>query len=207
MPIKSPGRAKRRIAEALDAEAHRDLTRALLDDALDFCSRTDALDWWVVSDDERVREQAEASGLNSVADDGVGLNDAVGAGFDAAAREGAGSVLVVPGDVPLAQPEDAQDILDTGALSDVVVVPASDGGTNGLFLSLPTEMTPRFGPESLRVHVEEAQRLALRCTILDLPHLSVDLDTPEDARQLLEMARTGDGTGSRTLEVLARLYG
>jgi 2-phospho-L-lactate/phosphoenolpyruvate guanylyltransferase len=203
LPIKSPARAKQRLEQSLDARAHRELTDALLEDALAFCSKTPGVQWWVVSDDEEVRSRAQGEGLETIADDGRGLNEALRLGIDEVGLEGAQAVIVIPGDVPLAQPEDADDILDTGAFSEVVVVPATDGGTNGLYFDLPTEMQPRFGPESLRVHVEEAERLGLRCSILDLPRLAVDLDTPEDARLLLE----SDEGGGRTLEVLARLFG
>jgi 2-phospho-L-lactate guanylyltransferase len=203
LPIKGPEHAKRRLAAELDGGVHRELIEALIEDALEFCVRTDGISWWVISDDEAIRALAEARGLAAVADSGVGLNEAVRTGLAAVAARGANSVLVIPGDVPLVRPEDADDILDTGAFSDVVVVSASDGGTNGLYLDLPTEMEPRFGPDSLRAHVEAAEQLGLRCSILDLPRLAVDLDTPEDARVLLE---SGEGGGA-TLEVLRHLYG
>jgi 2-phospho-L-lactate guanylyltransferase len=200
LPIKSPTRAKRRLA--LDPDVHGELTRALLDDALDLSSQTTAIEWWVISDDEDVRSLARARGLRDLADEGEGLNEAVRAGIKAAASEGADSVVVIPGDVPLAQPEDVDDILDTGALSEIVVVPAADGGTNGLYFDLSTEFRPSFGSESLRAHVDAARRLKLRCTVLDLPRLSIDLDTPEDARRILDF---GAG-GGRTVEVLSRLF-
>jgi 2-phospho-L-lactate/phosphoenolpyruvate guanylyltransferase len=203
MPIKSPARAKRRLADAIDPSAHEELTRALLEDALALCSGSDDVRWWVVSDDEEVRAQAEARGFDVVADEGSGLNRAVSVGLVVVTGEGADSVVVVPGDVPLAHPEDVDDILDTGAFSEVVVVPAADGGTNGLYFDLPTEFGPSFGDNSLHAHADAANRLDLRCTILDLPRLAVDLDTPEDARRILDM---GEGEG-RTLEMLDRLFG
>jgi 2-phospho-L-lactate/phosphoenolpyruvate guanylyltransferase len=203
MPIKAPARAKRRLAEGLAPDVHRRLTEALLQDALDLCLATPEVTWFVVSDDDGVGKRAEDAGLSAVPDEGRGLNEAVRAGLDAAKTAGAEMVVVVPGDVPLAQPEDVQDILDTGEMSDVVVVPAADGGTNGLYLRSDSGMEPRFGPESLRVHVEEAQERGLRCTILELPRLALDLDTPEDAREILAV---GEGSG-RTLEVLRELFG
>jgi 2-phospho-L-lactate/phosphoenolpyruvate guanylyltransferase len=202
VPIKSPARAKQRLADAIDAAAHEELTRALLDDALALCAASDDVRWWVVSDDEGVRAEAQRHGFDVVADGGSGLNDAISVGLKVVSSEGADSVLVIPGDVPLAHSEDVDDILDTGAFSEVVVVPAADGGTNGLYFDLPTEFGPSFGDDSLRAHAETADRLSLRCTVLDLPRLSVDLDTPEDARRILEI---GEG-GGRTFEVLERLF-
>jgi 2-phospho-L-lactate guanylyltransferase len=202
MPIKSPTRAKRRLAEALDPDSHRKLIEALIEDALTFCSGTDEIVWWVVSDDEAVRAQAQGAGLEAITDEGIGLNEAVALGVEVAAREGAQSVLVIPSDVPLARPEDADDILDTGAFSEMVVVPASDGGTNGLYLNLPTEVRSSFGEDSLRIYVEQARHLDLRCSILDLPRLAIDLDTPEDARTILESGESE----SKTAGFLAGLF-
>ena len=203
LPVKNPLNAKRRLARALEPGAHRELTAALLEDALALCGATDGVRWWIVSDDPLVRARAEEAGFDTLTDTGTGLNDALQAGIEAVGEAGADSVTIVPVDVPLARPEDARDLLDTGATSDVVVVPATDGGTNGLFLDLPTRMEPSFGPASLNKHVAQAGELGLRCSILDLPRLSVDLDTPDDARLLLD---SGEAQG-RTLQVLVRYFG
>ncbi|MDQ3646452.1 MAG: hypothetical protein M3345_05885, partial [Actinomycetota bacterium] len=96
-----------------------------------------------------------------------------------------------------------EDLLDTGATSDVVLVPSTrDGGTNALYLSPPDVITPRFGPASLQAHLALAERLKLRCALLDLPRMALDLDTIEDAGELLERPDHGN---SRTVAVLRGL--
>jgi 2-phospho-L-lactate guanylyltransferase len=204
LPVKRLDRAKQRLAPAFGTDERLQITTALLEDALALCRGTPFLSWWVVSDDPAVLERARGLGLGAVSDDGSGLNAALAAGIAAATAAGATSITVVPADVPLAHPEDIRDVVDTGATSDVVLAPAlRDGGTNALHLRPPDALEPSFGPASLPRHLEEAQEKGLRCSILHRPRLALDLDTPEDAEELLDQAESN----SRTAALLAHLRG
>lgn len=203
LPVKALARAKARLAPDFDEAQRLEIARALLDDALALCASVDFLDWWVVTDDPGVAALAEDAGLRLVPDPAAGLNGAIGAGVNAALAAGAGSVTVIPGDVPLAYRGDLVDLLDTGATSDVVLVPSGDdGGTNALFLSPPGLIEPAFGPGSLQRHIALAEREGYRCTILALPRLALDIDTPADVDAFL--AKAGS-FGGRTAEVLRKL--
>lgn len=187
LPVKRLREAKQRLGVELSDNARLELSRALLQDALDRCERTDFLRWWVVTDDPEVAKTARGRGLEVVADPGEGLNAALAAGIAAAGSVAADSVTILPVDVPLATPEDVRDLIDTGATSDVVLATARvDGGTNGLYLEPPDALRPRFGPASLRAHIADAEEAGLRCSILHLPRLALDVDTMEDARLVLE---------------------
>lgn len=200
--MKRLDRAKQRLSDRFDEAARRAIVEALLEDALALCESVSFLTWWVVSDDEAVIRAARARGLEVAPDPGDGLNAALRSGIDAAIAAGADSATVVPVDVPLAFKGDLEDLLDTGATSDVVLVPSeTDGGTNALYLSPPAVLEPHFGPQSLRAHLHEAERKGLRCSILNLPRLALDLDTPEDADQIVERTRFPN----RTSEVLAKV--
>lgn len=215
LPVKSLARAKGRLTDALGDDARRELAEALFEDALILCAATEGISWWIVSDDETVRSRAERAGLGSIADRGTGLNDALRGSVELVQKEGASSVLVLPCDIPLATPEDVADILDTGATSDLVVVPSwGDGGTNALYLSPPDVIEPRFGTASLSAHVSLAAERGLRCSVLPLERLELDLDTPADLEELRKRlsatspAALGPETpASRTLQLLARLPG
>jgi 2-phospho-L-lactate/phosphoenolpyruvate guanylyltransferase len=187
LPVKRLDRAKGRLSGWLDPAERTALARALFDDALDLCSSAPWLRWWVVSDDEDVRKIAAGRGFETVADEGTGLNDALKLAISAIVRDGAETVTVIPSDVPLAYQEDIRDLVDTGATSDIVVVPSDDdGGTNGLFLSPPDLIDPRFGSASLKAHVDAAADRGLRCSILALPRLALDIDTIGDVDAFLE---------------------
>ena len=190
IPVKRLDRAKKRLADDFDEEQRVAIARALLDDALDLCHGSPFLSWWVVSDDETVLERANGRGLSTLQDGGSGLNDALVLAIATVASAGAKSTTIIPVDVPLAQPEDLQDLLDTGATSDITVVPSErDGGTNGLYLRPPGILAPRFGPGSLASHLAAAERAGVRCSILSLDALSLDIDTVEDIQTLLSIDR------------------
>lgn len=203
VPVKRLTEAKARLTDHLGGNERLELARALLEDALDLCVSFKELRWWVVSDDETVLEAARRRDLAVVVDDGRGLNAALSKAVTTVSGAGATSVTVIPSDVPLAWKGDLQDLLDTGATSDVVVVPSErDGGTNALYLSPPDLMEPRFGRASLHAHIGAAERLGVRCSILTLPRLGLDLDTIEDADEIVRTARPGS---SRAVEVLQKL--
>jgi 2-phospho-L-lactate/phosphoenolpyruvate guanylyltransferase len=202
LPVKRLDRAKKRLAGPLSEPQRLEVVEALLEDAFELCASATFLTWWVVSDDPRVLEQAEARGFSALPDPGGGLNAALEAGIRAAMAAGAGSVTVIPTDVPLAWAGDLQDIVDTGATSDVVVVPSRDGGTNALYLSPGDVMKPCFGELSFKAHLAEAERLQKRCSILALPRVELDIDTVEDIDAYLARPKAAE---TRSSVVLARL--
>lgn len=203
LPVKALGRAKSRLAPDFDDSQRRDVAEALLEDAFALCASVDFLRWWVVSDDEQVLSRAADAGFGTVSDPGSGLNAAIAAGMKEALAAGAQSLTVVPCDVPLAYKGDLVDLLDTGATSDVVLVPSGDdGGTNALFLSPPDLIEPAFGPGSLQRHIALAEKERYRCSILSLPRLALDVDTPADVDAFL--AKAGE-FGGRSAELLRKL--
>ena len=202
LPVKPLAEAKRRLAPSFDAPARLRIARALLQDALDLCRATAALRWSVVTADEEVAALAVRAGLGVFPDPRRSLNLALSEALRALSARGAWSATVMVADLPLARAEDVQDILDTGETSDLVVVPsASDAGTSALHLRPPELLVPRFGAGSLRAHVMEAERMSLRCSILSLPRLALDIDTAADLETLRE-AGPQTHTG-KVLEALA----
>jgi 2-phospho-L-lactate guanylyltransferase len=205
LPVKSPARAKSRLTGRFADSVRREIAWALFADALALCESVEFVEWWVVSDDPEVGRMAADRGLHAIRDEGTGLNAALDSGIGEARRAGADSVTIIPADVPLAYRGDLVDLLDTGATSDLVVVPSrSDGGTNALYVSPPDLISPQFGPGSLRAHVDLAERRGLRCSILALPRLELDIDTPEDVDLFMAARRPAP---TRTAEVLERALG
>jgi 2-phospho-L-lactate guanylyltransferase len=206
LPVKSPRTAKRRLAHDLDPAVHAAVIEALYLDAIDLCVASTSATWWVVTDDDTVLKEAAARGLETLRDDGLGLNPAIEMALASVRERGATSATVIPSDVPLALPEDIQDLLDTGATSDVVLVPSgADGGTNGLFMQPPDLVKPSFGPASLQAHLDAASRAGSRCAVLPLPRLALDIDTIDDARELVTRP-VSDRLG-RTEELLREVLG
>jgi 2-phospho-L-lactate guanylyltransferase len=205
IPVKELARAKARLADHFSPEERLAIARALLEDALELAEATPFLSWWVVSEDPAVQELASKRGLRVAPDPGEGLNPALRSGIAAAVGAGATSVTIVPCDVPLAWRGDLEDLLDTGATSDAVLVPSgSDGGTNGLYISPPDLLEPSFGEGSMKAHIDAAEARRARCSILALDRLALDIDTIEDVDAFLARPnRFPSATG----EVLAKLRG
>lgn len=203
LPVKALARAKSRLSPLFDDEGRLAVATALLEDALALSASVDFLQWWVVSEDPDVLERASGAGLKTVVDPGGGLNAAIAAGIAEVVAAGAESLTVIPCDVPLAYRGDLVDLLDTGATSDIVLVPSGgDGGTNALFFTPPGLIEPAFGPGSLQRHIALAERQRYRCSILSLPRLALDVDTPDDVDAFL--ASAGE-FGGRSAEVLRKL--
>jgi 2-phospho-L-lactate guanylyltransferase len=199
LPVKRLDRAKQRLLPHVTEAERAEIARALLDDALALCRASTMFEWWVVSDDPSVRDLAAEQGLQIAEDPGRGLNSALESGIAAVMAAGAESVTIVPADIPLAWSGDLQDLHDTGATSDVVVVPARDGGTNGLYLSPGDVLRPSFGEFSFKAHLAEAERLGKRCTMLALPRLELDIDTIEDVDAYLARPKSVETHSSRVL--------
>jgi 2-phospho-L-lactate/phosphoenolpyruvate guanylyltransferase len=204
VPVKRLSRAKGRLEGHFSRGDCTRIAHAMFEDALALCRAVDFISWWVVSDDSDVIEAAAAQGVSIHQDRGAGLNPALVEAIALVTEAGARSVTIFPSDIPLARRADLVDVLDTGATSDLVVVPSrADGGTNALYISPADLIEPQFGSGSLAAHVRKAEERRLRCSILPLERMELDIDTIDDVDAFLELsAREGAG---RTAEVLREL--
>lgn len=169
----------------------------MIDDVFSLARSCTRARWFIVTDDDDIEKRALQDGLTCVRDEGVGLNEALTIAAEHLSSLGVETMLVLPMDAPLTTCADLETIFEVGETSDVVVVPSiGDGGTNALLLRPPGAMEPRFGPKSLEGHLQGAERLGLRATVLPVDNLSCDLDTAEDLRSVLE---TSQGHASATL--------
>ena len=118
-------------------------------------------------------------GAVALPDPGAGLNAAVSLGLDVVGQQAPGTAaLMLPGDVPLVEPDDISAIVDAAGdlMRVVVVVPDSVGrGTNALLIRPPHLIEPSFGEPSCERHLAAARRrgTAIR---LELPRLGLDVD-------------------------------
>jgi 2-phospho-L-lactate guanylyltransferase len=135
----------------------------------------------VVDDDDDAADLARQHGFEVVRRPQVASQSAaVSAGFDVGRRRGAETLLTISADIPLASPEDVARLLrDPGPVA-VMVSDRAGKGTNALRLTPAAEMSFSFGPGSLSIHRHNAEQLGLKVEVLDLPHLRLDIDTPED---------------------------
>jgi 2-phospho-L-lactate guanylyltransferase len=209
LPIKSFGAAKTRLSGLLGTGSRQAVAQAMFCDTLSSLRRVRGLDAILVVTSDRVAESAAVgSGIQLLRDDReAGHNAAAELGVRHALAAGFERVLLVPGDTPLLDPDEVGSLLErceTGVA--VAVVPDRHGtGTNALLLSPPDAFTPAFGPDSLRRHVEQAQRLGLRYSVEPLQSLTLDVDTPDDLAELAAVLEGRRGLAPLTRGALRQL--
>ncbi len=83
-----------------------------------------------------------------------------------------------------------------------MLVPAADKrGTNAV-LRRPAALFPlRFGNDSFMPHLAAAIAAEKSCVVLSLPRIGLDIDSPEDLRELAIAA------GEKRSQILARKFG
>ena len=192
IPIKSLAEAKGRLRPVLSADERPRLVLAMLRDVLTTLRQSKVGNIWLVASDDAVFDLGSEFRARSLRETTpLGYNAAVSLGLGAIPRDT--SVLVLPGDVPLVQPADITAL--TGATGDVRIAADHLGlGTNGLFLSSPELINPRFGPTSLKDHAADAQSKGLAACRLVLPGLVHDIDTPDDLARLARATFKGAAT-------------
>ena len=131
----------------------------------------DALAWTKANHGESLHEEGEES-----------LNSALAQGLDWIASQGAGSVLILPTDIPLLTVDDLFSLCayqpeDPGML---IVPDHTQLGTNALLLTRPNLLKPQFGVNSFQAHCQQAERAHIHQTIYLNKHIQQDIDTPDD---------------------------
>jgi 2-phospho-L-lactate guanylyltransferase len=203
LPVKSFGLAKQRLGAAVGAEARRTLARAMAGDVLEALGRVEALEAVILVSAERFAAGAAGIEVEVVHDaDEAGQSAAARLGIRAAVARGAQRVLLVPGDCPALDPEEAGALL-AGAAPGVVIVPDRHGsGTNALLIAPPTAVEPAFGPGSFARHAALARAAGARVRVGRLPSLELDVDTPGDLAALRAALAARSGGARRTRALL-----
>jgi len=193
VPVKDFARAKKRLRARFDDRAVERILRALLADVLQALGDAKRIERvFVLSDDAAVVEAARESGASAeVRAPDPGLNAAIDLAAAERAAEGYDALLVALGDLPLLTGADVDALVAAVERAPVVIAPSDDGGTALLFRRPPLAIPARFGPESAAAHEAAAREHGFAPLVWrELPaHARIDLDTPEDAVRLAEVAR------------------
>jgi 2-phospho-L-lactate/phosphoenolpyruvate guanylyltransferase len=209
LPVKSFGRAKQRLGEAVGADQRRDLARAMVGDVLEALAHVKGLDGVILVTAESLDLEEAGSGGRRFARVET-VHDPEEAGQSAAARRGvrvavernAERVLLVPGDCPALDPGEVTDLLAESS-DGVVIVPDRHGaGTNALLIAPPDALEPAFGPGSFARHAALAHSAGANVRVGRLPSLELDVDTPGDLAALRAALAARPGGAPRTRALL-----
>lgn len=213
LPIKAVRNAKRRLAPLLSPEQRDRLCRAMAQDVLSVLRGMPEIDGvTLASDDPEVSGLARRFGCDLLMESELGahgLNAVVAAAAARLARAGIRDLLVLHGDLPLISAAELKTLLATHhALGDRAVTIATDrhgAGTNCLVVSQAESFDYQFGEDSRRRHEQAARDSGRASQVLELPGISLDVDTPEDVAALEGMLdRIPDTRTARCLEGFQR---
>ena len=188
VPVKGLALAKRRLAPVLPDAARRRLVLAMLEDVLAAIAGVREIERVVVvTPDADAGSLAAGRGATILPEPGAGeLNAAVESGVAFALSRGIGRVLVLPGDIPLARPEELTSLIASRqSAPGVTLAPSRDGnGTNAMLLAPPDAIAPCYGPGSYLQHMSQAMARHIDVNVLHLAGVGRDIDEPADLAAL-----------------------
>jgi 2-phospho-L-lactate guanylyltransferase len=208
LPLKGLGEAKQRLGPDLDAGPRRALAEAMFADVLVALRRSVVLDEILVVTSDRGAEQiAGGHGAMLLDDSDEGHNIAAANGIRWGLEHGAERVLLVPGDCPLLDPGEVDELLRRPAQPpSAVIVPDRHGtGTNALLLDPPDALAPSFGPGSCERHAAHARLAGAEPAVVGVPSLALDVDTVEDLEALRQALASTHGGAAHTRGMLSQL--
>jgi 2-phospho-L-lactate guanylyltransferase len=208
VPVKPFDEAKQRLAPAIQQGHRRALVEAMLADSLVALRRTKAIDEvFVVTVDRTAGRIASGDGATVIEDTAHSHSEAAELGIAHAIAAEATRVLLVPGDCPVADPAQLEALLarPSSARSAVIIPDRHGEGTNGLLLSPPDALTPAFGEGSRQRHVDLAIAQGATPEVVEVPSLGLDIDTPDDLQELINLLGATRGGAAYTRGFLKQL--
>lgn len=208
LPIKSLDDAKQRLGDELAAGPRRALAEAMFSDVLVALRRASLVDdVLIVSGDTVAQQIAGGHGTMVIDDIDEGHSAAAARGIKRGLELGYETVLLVPGDCPILDPQELDALiareLDPPA---ALIVPDRHGtGTNALLLRPPSALAPSFGPGSRERHLADARLAGTAAEIADVPSLALDIDTAEDLAALQTTLAETRGGAAHTRGMLSQL--
>ncbi len=186
IPVKDLSKAKERLKPILSQDKRTDLAYMMLRDVLIAFKGSKLIDktFVVTLDPDAVIIAAEL-GIDVIDEsEQLGESASVDYATSVCMRQGASSVLVIPGDAPLVTSDDIDSILEKDNLiNSVILVPSRDEmGTNAILRNPPDSIKSQFGHNSFIKHLEDARNKSLSVKIIKNPRIALDIDEPGDLK-------------------------
>jgi 2-phospho-L-lactate/phosphoenolpyruvate guanylyltransferase len=183
VPLKRLDDAKTRLSAVLSADERAALMLELLQGVLAAAKEAGVGPITVVSS-----EALTPNGVPRFDDRGLAWNDALAAAMREVVKEPIAAV--VSADLPLITAEDVRALVAATPERGMAIARALDGGTNAVSLRPPGVVATHFGePSSASVHASMTAEAGLVATIIDVPGLAFDVDTPDDLGEMRKGSR------------------
>ncbi len=179
--VKRRSRGKSHLADCLTAQQRVELIRAMLDRVIEAAQGAASITRTLVVSPER---DTLAARVPLLIDGGEGLNQAFELARRALRERGVLRMLALPGDLPGVSPADLDALVSAAGDGVAIAADRRGSGTNALVCPVHLPLTFHFGPDSRRLHVEEARKLGIEPVIVSRPGLDFDVDLPADLVRL-----------------------
>jgi 2-phospho-L-lactate guanylyltransferase len=184
--IKRRAQCKSRLAEVLAPAQRLQLVRSMLDTVILAARNARTVRQILIVSPERDRVAAD---IPVLADTGGGLNGSLSAAYLTLQEFGCQEVVVLPADLPHVTATDIDELVRAGRSGGFAIAPDAAGvGTNALYIRSLQPFWFRFGPDSRRLHLEQALNMGLIPRIVQCTGLEFDVDSPDDVQILQESA-------------------
>ena len=209
LPLKDPAQAKQRLACRLSTNERQQLAWAMLEDVAQALRQAREPDQVVVvSSCPPILRYAERNHWRVIPESHqISESHSVDHSCQLLLESGVKTVLRIPGDIPLLQGQDLDQLLSHEMQPpSAILVPSRDGtGTNALLRNPPDAFPSHFGHNSLILHQREARQQGVELKILHNPRISFDLDELDDILSFRELDQ--DTHTSAALEKFDSLKG
>lgn len=193
LPVKDFKACKSRLATMLPEDARQSLMGALLADLLAHLHLAQSItDILVVTRCPTASALATQHGATvfSAIDD-TGLNEAVTAGITHLTALGASEAFIMHADLPMATAADIDNVIQAHHRQHCALTLVPDNqcdGTNGILLSLPTQMQFFYGKNSYPAHLAFSTSANISTQTVANVHIGCDIDLWDDFRPLFSLA-------------------
>ncbi len=200
LPVKGLGASKTRLSPILSADERGRLTLLMLEDVME--SVGGYRNAYVVTGDAVVDAFSREHSFRVIESNLGDLNADLAYARSRCVAAGASSLLYLLPDLPALKADDVGRMTElSGDAPSAVIGPSRDGGTNALLLKPCTLIEPSFGRLSLERPKRSLRQVGVEPKIYSSLGTELDLDSPEDARRLIEIGVQLRG-GGRALSYL-----
>ena len=200
IPVKETANAKQRLGSALSTPLRQKLALAMAEDVLDAIAGVKGLGGIILMTvDPQAITLARHYGAETLADGAHdGHTGAVTSGARHLIAQGRGTMLTLPGDLPLVTAAEIETLIAAhGPAPAFTIAPAHDElGSNAILMSPPDAVPLRFGEDSYFPHLAAARAAGIAPRIVRLPGIAFDIDNPQD---LHHFSQLGSATRAGTL--------
>ena len=199
LPVKDLDFCKTRLASILTLSERQQLVLSLLKQNIKILQRDfKECHILIITPDDRVSDLAKSLHVTVLKERMMnGLNRAIKAGTRWSMARGYQTQLVLAPDIAVLDKDELAELFDQENPSSIVTLAvANDGGTNALLTCPPNIIPPKFGEQSAQKMSEISKQRGITCQSLYLPHLSLDIDQPNDLLQWQSQTITYASGGS-----------